>query len=204
MVAAGAPHGIKGSGSTAPADVLKLRDRRPYDGPKRQQYAAYREHVVGPYLSRVLNRWTQLFPAAILTLILGAASSVLGQPVELSPSTSCAEIVAAIKRLSTAEHHQAQALQLMARGGDSALVEGKFQILLERKRELSFTLKRISMDPVAADASVNKCLSSGYQALYQSERLSANIERLLLRSRLHSQSQLPLSGLGQPAAAATP
>ncbi len=91
----------------------------------------------------------------------------------------------------------------MARGGDSALVEGKFQILLERKRELSYTLKRISMDPVASDAGVNRCLSNGYQALYQSERLSANIERILMRSRLRSQSGSPLSELGR-APAATP
>lgn len=189
--------------SLPPVHALKPRCRRTDGEPGSGPSIAGRGRSTALPASGVLGKRLWLFPAAILILTLGAADSGLSQRVGLAPSTSCAQVVGAIKRLAAAEHHQAQALELMARGGDSALVEGKFQILLERKRELSYTLKRISMDPVASDAGVNRCLSNGYQALYQSERLSANIERILMRSRLRSQSGSPLSELGR-APAATP
>jgi hypothetical protein len=197
MIAAGASSGKESRDSTLSARILKPQGLQPgADSCAASQTGTSRLALLG-----ALSKRRQLVAAGILALTLGVADSGLGQRLDLSPASSCAQIVAAIKRLAVAEHRQAQALELMARGGDAALVEGKFQILLERKRELSYTLKRISMDPVASDASVNRCLSNGYQALYQSERLSANIERILLHSRLHSQSDTPLSNLGRPSAA---
>ncbi|GEM_PF-2873296 len=136
-----------------------------------------------------------LSAVGLLSGLLHSANS-FAQRAELSPATSCSEIVAAIKRLAAAEHEQAQALQLMARGGSPALVEQKLQILLERKRALQQTLKRISADPVAEEKTVDQCLSNGYQALYQSERLTANIERILMGNRFPSSGFSPLSDLG--------
>jgi hypothetical protein len=201
MVATGATRKIEGRDSTGPAEEFPTLNRRTDGRPADVSDLAGQQRTARHTSHRAWLRRLWPLPAAVLALTLGASGVSQSQRVELAPSSSCDQIVRAIKRLAAAEHRQAQALQLMAKGGDTAWVEGKFQNLLERKRELSFTLKRISMDPVASDPGVNRCLSNGYQALYQSDRLSANIERILMATRLRSQSGPASPQIGRPPAA---
>jgi len=117
----------------------------------------------------------------VIALIAGATSAAIAadQP-ELSPESACAEIRSGVSRLARAERAQADALQLAGHGADMAPVASQLHQLLARVADLRATLRKISQSRLTHDPAVADCLKLGYQALYDGEKLTTEVEQILL------------------------
>lgn len=117
----------------------------------------------------------------VIALIAVAASAGIGaDQSELSPETACTEIRAGVTRLARAEHAQADALQLAGHGGDLAPVASQLHLLLAQVADLRATLRKVSQSRLTRDPAVANCLKLGYRALYDGEKLTTEVEQILL------------------------
>jgi len=122
--------------------------------------------------------------------VLAAVLFVPHQPAlaaDLSPGpdngaeAACREIKTALHSLADSEHDESLALDLASIGGNStAMVEARLSVLLERTQDLRVALRHARKSPVARDPSVRQCMRMGIRALVISQRLSSDVETVLL------------------------
>lgn len=110
------------------------------------------------------------------------AEPVIGEQSEASPSALCSEIHQELSRLARAEREQALALQLFSRGAGAPIVQARLQQLQEVSADLRETLRRVHASRVANDSSVSECLKLGYQSLFAAEKVTSEVERVLIRA----------------------
>jgi hypothetical protein len=121
--------------------------------------------------------------AAIVIAALASAwgGAVCGESSELSAETACNEIRSRVSGVAHAERAEADALQLAGQGGDLASVESQLDQLLDRVASLRDTLRKVSHSRLTHDPDVANCLTLGYRALYEAEKLTTEVEQILLQ-----------------------
>jgi hypothetical protein len=127
-----------------------------------------------------------------LVALLAGGSPAWAGPGAIAPADACPEISRAVSRLAAAEHQQAFALDLYAKANSGAgphrgalpAVEVRLAGMLERIGDLRATLQRVRSAPGAIDNStVGECLKVGEVALKQGERVSSEVERVVIEAR---------------------
>ncbi len=119
---------------------------------------------------------------ALIALIARASSvATAADQSELSGETACNEIRSDVSRMAKAERAEADALQLVGQGGDLAAVASQLNELLAKVAVLRDTLHKISQSRLTKDPDVANCLKLGYQALYEAEKLTTEVEQILLQ-----------------------
>ncbi len=98
---------------------------------------------------------------------------------ELTAEGACDRIRDAIRTLAKSERDQALALDLVARGGSTAIVETRLNDLLERSGDLRTILASVRLNRIADDQYVEQCLTTGFRSLVDAERLSSDVEEVL-------------------------
>lgn len=131
----------------------------------------YRPRVTCLLLARALA-------LAVLVIVLGA--SAMAAQSELTGDEACAEVRGEIARLAKAERAQADALQLARNGDDFAPVANQLHQVLERSAELRTTLRNLGKSKLTHDAAVANCLKLGNQTLVEAEKLTTEVEQILL------------------------
>ncbi len=122
-----------------------------------------------------------LTTVAAIVLIASAASAAIGADKSgLSPENACTEIRSGVSELARAERAQADALQLAGHGADMAPVATQLHRLLGKVADLRATLHKISQSRLTHDPDVANCLKLGYRALYEAEKLTTEVEQILL------------------------
>jgi len=122
-----------------------------------------------------------LTTVAVIVLIAAAASTGIGADKSgLSAENACAEIRSGVSGLARAERAQADALQLAGNGADMAPVASHLHRLLGKVADLRATLHKISQSRLTHDPDVANCLKLGYRALYEAEKLTTEVEQILL------------------------
>jgi hypothetical protein len=71
------------------------------------------------------------------------------------------------------------------------MVEGGLAVVLERTSTLRALLREVRLKPVAAQPEIATCVTQGYRALYEAERLSSDLEGVVMELRGY-----PLAGPG--------
>lgn len=123
-----------------------------------------------------------LTTVVVIALIAAATSAAIGaEQSELSPESACAEIRSGVSRMARAERAQADALQLAGQGGDLAPVASQLHELLAQVADLRATLRKVSQSRLTHDPDVANCLTLGYRALYEAEKLTTEVEQILLQ-----------------------
>ena len=126
----------------------------------------------------------------------------------IAPSDACPEISRAVDRLAQAEHQQAFALDLYSKSdagpgphrGALPSVEAQLAEMLARLDDLRATLQRVRAAPgAAANPTVRECLEVGESALKQGERVSSEVERVVMDARGY-----PPAGAASPLRSAAP
>jgi len=138
-------------------------------------FAKSMDHRRGVFRSRI----TAMALIASIALATNAARS--GDPSELSAESACADIRSGVSRLARAERAEADALQLAGQGADLASVASRLDLLLAREADLRNTLRRVSHSRLTHDPDVENCLKLGYRALYEAEKLTTEVEQILLQ-----------------------
>jgi len=122
--------------------------------------------------------------ASALALASGAAaggsvnSGAVAAP-ELTADSACGEIRAALNDLAKAERAQALALDLVSAEGAGVIVETRLSELLQRSNDLRVTLRRVRQSPVGGDQYVSQCITIGFRALVEAEKLSTDVEEVM-------------------------
>lgn len=138
-------------------------------------------------MARIIDRWL----LALAALLAGGSPAWAG-PIAIAPADACPEISRAVGGLAAAEHQQAFALDLYSKAdggpgphrGALPAVEVRLAAMLERIGDLRATLERVRSAPGAIDNSmVKECLKVGEVALRQGERVSSEVERVVIEAR---------------------
>ncbi len=138
-------------------------------------------------MALVIDRWV----IAVVAL-LAAGSPARAELGAIPPADACPEISRAVGRLAAAEHQQAFALDLYSKAdgglgphrGALPAVEVRLAGMLERIGELRATLRRVRSEPGAlGNSMVGGCLEVGETALRQGERVSSEVERVVIEAR---------------------
>ena len=126
----------------------------------------------------------------LILLVLAGVLFVSHQPAlaadispgpENSAEAACTEIKTALRALGDSEHDESLALDLASNGGNSAaIVEARLSVLLDRTQDLRVALQHARQSPVARDPMVDQCTRMGFRALVVSEKLSSDVETVLL------------------------
>lgn len=111
----------------------------------------------------------------------------------ITPEAACGEIRTSLSGIAKAERAQALALDLVAEGASTAVVEAPLSELLERTNELRTTLRRVRLNTAESDQSVELCTKAGFRSLVEAERLSTDVEEVLYGPRAN-----PLAAIGEP------
>jgi len=117
---------------------------------------------------------------ALAILAIVACPRAMATQSELAAEDACAEVRLGIAHLAKAERAQADALQLVRNGGDFAPVAGQLHRVLERSADLRTTLRNLGQGKLAHDAAVANCLKLGNQILREAEKLTTEVEQILL------------------------
>ncbi len=118
------------------------------------------------------------FTLAVLVIV--PPCNVIAAQSELTGDEACAEVRGEIARLAKAEHAQADALQLARTGNDFAPISNQLQQVLERSAELRKTLRDLGKSKSSRDPAVANCLKLGNQTLVEAEKLTTEVEQILL------------------------
>jgi hypothetical protein len=122
-----------------------------------------------------------------------------------APSNACSQIHASLRHLAQAERDQAFALDLYSHGGElptadarfhrlpwtwlsaptprAAMVETSYHRLRETMRDLREILRRVHASRFAGDPQVGECLELGYDAVFKADKVSSDVERVLIIAR---------------------
>jgi len=122
-----------------------------------------------------------LIAMLLIVVIAGASGAAIaaGQS-DPSPESACSEIRSGVSRMARAERAQADALQLAGQAGNFAPVASQLNDLLARVAALRDTLHKVSQSRLTHEADVANCLKLGYQALYEAQKLTTEVEQILL------------------------
>jgi len=131
----------------------------------------------------------RLIAIAIL-LLFGVAAAA--EEAAIEPSDACPQISRAVNRVAAAEHQQSFALDLYAktsgnRGpnrGAIPAVEARLADLLARIADLRATLRRVrNARGASTNPTIQECLQVGAAALARAERVSSEVERIVIEAR---------------------
>jgi hypothetical protein len=111
-----------------------------------------------------------------------AAEPASAVQLDGSAGGSCSAIRHALSGLGQAERDQAFALELFSRGGQLSMVEVRYESMQHADGDLREILRRVRASRLGADQSVSECLRLGYQSLFASEKVGAEVERILTKA----------------------
>ncbi len=117
---------------------------------------------------------------ALAALTNVSRSSAIAAQSQITGDEACAEVRVEIAHLAKAERAQADALQLARNGNDFAPVANQLHQVLDRSAELRTTLRNLGESKLARDAAVANCLKLGNQTLIEAEKLTTEVEQILL------------------------
>jgi hypothetical protein len=117
-----------------------------------------------------------------LLAVLAAPAAALAE-TSVADNDDCARIQNAVTSLAQAERREAENLHLLAHGAALPIVEGGLEKVLERTSALRGLLREVRLKPVAAQPEVANCVTQGYRALYEAERLSSDLEGVVMELR---------------------
>lgn len=127
-----------------------------------------------------------------MAVLLAGGSPAWARPPAIAPADACPEISRAVGSLAAAEHQQAFALDLYSKADGGAgphrgalpAVEVRLAAMLERIGDLRGTLEQVRSAPGAlGNSTVEQCLEVGESALRQAERVSSEVERVVIEAR---------------------
>jgi hypothetical protein len=148
----------------------------------------------------------RLIAIAIL-LLFGIATAAEEAAVE--PSDACPQIGRAVNRVAAAEHQQSFALDLYAKTNEGRgpnrgaipAVEARLADMLARIADLRTTLRRVrAARGASSDPTIQECLRVGGAALGRAERVSSEVERIVIEARDYPALPRESIRLGVPAA----
>jgi hypothetical protein len=141
-----------------------------------------------------------MYSAVVLAiLLLTTAGNAYSAELPIRDDESaCLLIQTAVRSLGSAEGAQAEKLHLLAHDADSPGVEEGLQRILDCLGTLQSALRRVRLDRVAKEPSVENCLTLGYRALYEGQRLSSEVEKVLMEIRGYPLAEADQSGLPDP------
>jgi hypothetical protein len=135
----------------------------------------------------IIGRWS--IPVVAFLAVAAVAWAETGV---VAPSEACPEISRAVDGLAKAEHQQAFALDLYSKSdagpgphrGALPAVEARLAEMLARIDDLRTTLRRVRAAPGApGNPAVRECIEVGESALRQGERVSSEVERVVVDAR---------------------
>ncbi|HTW88113.1 MAG TPA: hypothetical protein VMD75_08905 [Candidatus Binataceae bacterium] len=161
-------------------------------------------------MARAIDRWV----IAVAALLAGGSPAWAGPP-PIAPADACPAISRAVGGLAAAEHQQAFALDLYSKAEGGAgphrgalpAVEIRLAAMLERIGDLRATLERVRSAPGAlGNSTVEQCLEVGEAALRRGERVSSEVERVVIEARGDQPKSAALGSikLSAPAAHSSP
>jgi hypothetical protein len=136
---------------------------------------------------RPIGRWSLAIAA-----LLAATGNAVAASAPIAPLEACPEISQAVGALAKAEHQQAFALDLYSKPdagsephrGALPAVEARLAEMLARIDDLRATLARVRAAPGATEnPTVRECIAVGESALRQGERVSSEVERVVIDAR---------------------
>jgi hypothetical protein len=110
---------------------------------------------------------------AVLLIAFATAASA-------APSDTCSMVRSALTKLSQAEHQQALALDLYAKGKSLPAVEVALTNMTLQIENLKRVLEAASTD---GNPDAVECVAMGERALTQAQRLTAVVETVVLKGR---------------------
>ena len=137
------------------------------------------------------SMWRSLILAVVaLSPIFAPIDCALGQTGNqtgaLTAYQACADIRGALSALAKVEREQALALSLNPRGSSTAAIEIKLNDLMERTQQLRDALKAARTSSTARDPHLEQCIAAGFAALVDAEKLSSQVQAIVLERRGYS------------------
>lgn len=145
-----------------------------------------------PARRRAMSTMWRLLILAVVALspILASIDCALGQTGNqtgaLTAYQACADIRGALSALAKAEREQALALSLNPRGSSTAAIEIKLNDLLARTQQLRDALKSARTSGSRRDPHLEQCIAAGFAALVDAEKLSSEVQAIVLERRGYS------------------
>ena len=98
----------------------------------------------------------------------------------IPPEVACAQIRDAVLKVATAERNQALALHLMADGKPTPLVQTRLTELQAQIGDLREVLRRSRNGTSRHNSDAAECISMGFQSLSDAERVSRQIQDIVM------------------------
>jgi len=137
----------------------------------------------------------------IALIVLAADAAICADSPEISPEGACAAIRRDVGHVARVERAEADALELAGHGADMASVATQLDELLAKVSDLRITLHKVSQSRLTHDPDVANCLKLGYRALYEAEKLTTEVEQILLQQTGHAASSEKRRDENRPRAA---
>lgn len=149
--------------------------------------------------------WRSLILAVVvLSPIFASIDCALGQTGNhtgaLTAYQACADIRGALSALAKAEREQALALSLNRPGSSTAAIEIKLNDLLAHTQQLRDALKSARTSGAARDPHLEQCIAAGFGALVDAEKLSSDVQAIVLERRGYSGESRALTPPASPPA----
>lgn len=116
-----------------------------------------------------------------------------------SPENACGAIKSAMSALADSERAEALGLNLTTNSATAAIVEVRLNDLIERSDQLRSALRAVRMSSVSRDSEVQECIAMGDRTLESAEKLSSDVEEILLYSSNYHVAEEPTLRSGEPA-----
>jgi hypothetical protein len=135
----------------------------------------------------------------------GSAASDSEQASDIYTSeNACSAIKAGMSALADSERAEALGLNLTTNAATAAVVEVRLNDLIERSDQLRATLRAVRISSVSNDSEVQECLAMGERTLASAEKLSSDVEEILLYSTDYHVADGPSLKSGEPAPEPSP
>jgi len=130
---------------------------------------------------------TMMATATLMAIIAVAAVIAMGS-VATAQDDACVTIRTALTNLSDAEHQQALALDLYAKGSGLPAVEVGLSTMTDRMEDLKKVLARAT---AAGDPEAAQCVAMGNHALAAAQHLTSIVEGVVIKGRGLPTAQSP-------------
>ena len=134
-----------------------------------------------------------------MAIITAAAVIAMAGAIASAQDDTCVSIRTALTNLSDAEHQQALALDLYAKGSGLPAVEVGLSTMTDRMEDLKNALAKANAAP---DPDAARCIAMGNHALVAAEHLTSIVEGVVIKGRDLPAAQSPADQTtGAPSAA---
>jgi len=150
--------------------------------------AGARRFGIGGIRSGSTATVTMTATATLMAIITVAAMIAMGGAVATAQDDACVTIRTALTNLSDAEHQQALALDLYAKGSGLPAVEVGLSTMTDRMEDLKRALARAT---AAGDPEAAQCVAMGNHALAAAQHLTSIVEGVVIKGRGLPAAQSP-------------